>query len=185
MRRDFSDVQVDGRLFRVDPRLRGDRVLVQWDPFQTDAALEEVQLYSLDGAYLGVGKKYEREKGAAQQPTPEPPIEPIPPRYIDALRDEAAQEHALRREMGVDYRSAQQRNVWSFSAFAAKFARLLGRSAGLSALSAVELEALRAFHVRHDRVDEVLLREAFSRSDEKSIPHVLFQLQTLLAERNA
>jgi hypothetical protein len=60
----------------------------------------------------------------------------------------------------------------------------LGRAAGISALSAQELEILAAFHTRHDRVTETLLRQAFARAESASIPHVLLQLQALIAERN-
>ena len=180
--KDFIDVEVQKAFFKVDERLRGERVIVQWDPFQTDAALDEVQLYSLDGVYLGVGKKHHREK-RAQQPEAAPPG-PITPHYIDALLAEAAEDHLRQRRLGVDYHSARQQNRWSLSRFAGKFARLLGRRGGLSDLAAHELEALSAFHTRHDRVNEALLREAFSRAETKSIPLVLYHLQSLLAERN-
>ena len=46
--RDFSDVQLEKRHYRVDPKLRGDKVEVRYDPF---GLLGVVQLYSLDGHY--------------------------------------------------------------------------------------------------------------------------------------
>ncbi len=55
VREDFSDVQLDGLFFQVDPRLRGDWVEVRYDPF---SPLETVLLYSADGEYLGVGKRH-------------------------------------------------------------------------------------------------------------------------------
>lgn len=179
---DFVDVQVDGQFFQVDCELRGERILVEWDPFQADTGLHEVQLYRLDGTYLGVGKKHHREK-REQPPAPSSPL-PIKPHYVEALLADAATDHAQSRARGVDYHSAQQCNVWSLTGFAGQFARLLARSGGLSALSAGELEALRAFHARHARLQEGLLREAFSRAETKSIPLVLYHLQCLLAERN-
>jgi len=48
-------------------------------------------------------------------------------------------------------------------------------------LSAEELEALRAFHTRHDRVTERLLRTAVTQATANTIPHVLWQLQSLLS----
>jgi len=46
----FSDVQIGGRFYRVDLRLRGDRVEVRFDPFGDPAS---VLLYSQDGIYVG------------------------------------------------------------------------------------------------------------------------------------
>ena len=43
-----------------------------------------------------------------------------------------------------------------------------------------ELEALRAFHARHDRLHESLLRTAVTQAEAPTIPHVLWQLQFLL-----
>ncbi|MBU0768710.1 MAG: DDE-type integrase/transposase/recombinase, partial [Proteobacteria bacterium] len=41
---DFSDVSVQGRLYRVDPKLRGDKVIVHWDEF---SEMKTVLIYSL------------------------------------------------------------------------------------------------------------------------------------------
>ena len=49
---------------------------------------------------------------------------------------------------------------------------------------AQEIEILAAFHARHDRLNENLLRDAFARADSPTIPEVLFQLQSLLHERH-
>ena len=48
--KDFSDVRVEGLFFAVDPTLRGDRVVVQYDPF---SPLNEVQLYTPAGRLRG------------------------------------------------------------------------------------------------------------------------------------
>jgi hypothetical protein len=64
-------------------------------------------------------------------------------------------------------------------------ARLLARKGSLSAFTAEEMEVLRAFHARHDRLTESLLRKAFARASFPTIPEILFHLQTLLDERNA
>jgi transposase len=69
---DFSDVQLEGLFFQVDPRLRGDWVEVRYDPF---SPLETVLLYSPDGEYLGVGKRHQRQSVPSQPPkqaTPKP-----------------------------------------------------------------------------------------------------------------
>jgi hypothetical protein len=179
--RDHSDITVDGQTFAVDAKLRGDRVEVRFDPFQTREALQEVQLYRLDGAYLGIGRRYQREPGHHPQPDPPAQQAPIEPSYLKALQASREASHQQRRQQGLDFQSAQQRNVWSFSSFATLVARLLGRPAGLSALSRDELAALRAFHARHDRLHESLVRTAVAQAEAPTIPHVLWQLQSLLS----
>ena len=67
---DFSDVQLEGLFFQVDPRLRGDWVEVRYDPF---SPLETVLLYSPNGEYLGVGKRHQRESAPNQPAKSQPP----------------------------------------------------------------------------------------------------------------
>jgi hypothetical protein len=178
--RDHSDVSVDSRTFAVDPKLRGDRVEVRWDPFQSGEALQEVQIHSLEGVYLGVGRLYQREKGTHPQPDPPGKNEPIEPSYLNALLASHEVRHQELRQRGLDFESASQRNRWSLSSFLTLIARLLGRSGGLSALTADEIEALRDFHARHDRLHEALVRTAVAQAEFPTIPHVLWQLQSLL-----
>ena len=71
------------------------------------------------------------------------------------------------------------------SSFARVFARLLGRQGGVSGLTALEMDSLAAFHARHDRITESLLRQAFQQAPAATLPEVLFQLQSLIPERNA
>jgi putative transposase len=177
---DFVDVSLDGVFYAVDPKLRGDRLNVRYDPF---GPREEVTLYSLSGTYLGLGKRYQREKGSHPQPEAPSPRKLIEPSYLDVLRADQAAAHQQQRQAGIDYRSARQRNIWSLTSFAKTFAQLLGRREGLSSLNAQEMEVLSAFHARHDRVHEKLLRQAFAQAEAPSIPHVLLLLQSLLSER--
>jgi hypothetical protein len=178
--KDFSDVRVENLFFAIDPALRGDRLVVQYDPF---SPIAEVQLYTPMGAYVGRGRRYQREKGSHPQPLPAM-AGPVATHYLDALRAEHAAMQEQRRNLGIDYRSARQRNVWSLSSFARVFARLLGRPGGVSALTVQEMDLLAAFHARHDRVTESLLRQAFEQASAATLPEVLFQLQILIPERN-
>ncbi|HIQ23030.1 MAG TPA: transposase [Planctomycetes bacterium] len=179
--RDFSDVELYCLFFAVDPSLRGDRLIVEFDPF---SSLEEVQLYSPEGRYLGRGKRYEREKGTHTQPRSPEAAEPIKPAYLDALRDEHAAQQQQRRSQGIDFHSARRRNRWSVTSFARVFARLLGRRGGVSGLTAQELETLNAFYTRHEHLNEGLVRTAFEQAASTTILDVLFRLQSLLHERN-
>jgi transposase InsO family protein len=177
---DFSDVRLEGLFFAVDRTLRGDHVIVEYDPF---SPLQEVQIYSPTGAYLGRGRRYQREKGSHPQPPPAPPAGPITPYYLNALRAEHAAMQEQRRSLGIDFHSARQRNVWSMSSFARVFARLLGRQGGVSGLTTQEMDHLAAFHDCNDRVTESLLRQAFEQAPAGTLPEVLFQLQSLLSKR--
>ncbi len=179
--RDHSDVRIENQFFAVDPAYRGDRVTVQYDPF---SPLEEVLLYSLAGTFLGCGRRYERERGSHPPAPSSPPSKPITPHYIHALLAEHEATQQQRRSQGIDFRSARQRNVWSLTSFARVLARLLGRRGGMSGLSSQELEILAAFHTRHDRLDEGLLRAALAQAPSTTIPEILFQLQSLLQQRN-
>ena len=49
----------------MDPKLRGDRVQVRFDPFATG---DTVQIYSLDGQYLGTGSLHHRDTGMPTAP---------------------------------------------------------------------------------------------------------------------
>jgi hypothetical protein len=156
-------------------------VVVEYDLFGT---LEEVRLYSLTGTYLGVARRYEREKGSHPEVEKTEPDGPITPHYLDVLRHDYAAHHEQQRAMGIDYHSAQQSNAWSFTSFAGAFARLLGRKGAASALTPDEMQVLGDFHARHDGLNERLLRQAFNDAESPSIRHVLFHLQELLGKRN-
>jgi putative transposase len=53
--KDFSDIRLEGSFYRVDPKLRGDRVEVRYDPFSDR---KSVLIYSLREEYLGQGTLY-------------------------------------------------------------------------------------------------------------------------------
>jgi len=180
--RDFSDVTIGRQHFAVDPAFRGDRLEVRFDPYFSDDRPQEVQLYHLDGQYLGVGRLYQRQKGHHGEQGPPETRPPIEPSYLDALQADHRRSGQQQREAGLDFHSARERGCWPLTSFAARLAKLLGRGGGLSALSSDELSALRDFHCRHDRLNERLLRDAVAAAESPTIPHVLFQLQSLFSE---
>jgi hypothetical protein len=176
---DFSDVQLEGLFFQVDPRLRGDRVEVRYDPF---SPLEAVLLYSLDGEYLGVGKRHERETAPDQpsrSPTPKPKHN-----YLDLLIKK--HEQALRdRHAGIDYQAvlAAAGRRWPFAEFVKQLAAHLGRKGGLTAFTTEELESLQKVYQRLPSLDAPMLREACQHARGRSIPDIVFLLQQLAHQK--
>lgn len=178
---EFSDVRVHNRFYAVDPRFRGETVLVSYDPFSSG---EEVRLLSLHGVFLGVARHYDRQRGAHPEPPSAPPQTPLDHEYLKLLEAEHRQHQQEQAERGVDYHQAQRRHRLSFPALAATFARLLGRQGGASGLSTQELELLSRVHARLPQITRNLLEDAFRRAEVKTIPVVVWHLQNLLAERN-
>lgn len=176
---EFSDVQIDNVWFRVDPRLRGDKVEVRYDPFGTR---DDVAIYSLDGEYLGVGTRHQRQAGA---PAPLPETLPQPKsNYLDLLVHKHA-ESLRQKSGGIDYVAAiaQADRRWPFADFAKRLANLLGRRGGLAAFSTDELETLCKVHLRLPTLDADQLRQACADAQERTIPAIVFLLQQA-AERN-
>ena len=174
--RDFSDVQLDKRYYRVDPKLRGDKVEVRYDPF---GILGVVQIYSLEGHYLGQGALHHRQSGA----TPSVDSAPGKPKhnYLDLLLNEHEKQLAA-KTCGIDYRKAVRQRPWPFPEFVKTFARLMGKKGGLSAFNAGELEALKKLYNQHAALDKRRLETAFARAQCKSIPYVAHELRQQTTE---
>ena len=176
---EFSDVQLDMRFFKVDAGLRGDRVEVRYDPF---GPLESVLIYSLEGEYLGVGRRYQRE--IASQPPPPAPLPKPKHNYLDLLIQQ--HEQALReRHAGIDYQAvlAAAGRRWPFAEFVKQLAGHLGRKGGLTAFSTDELESLHKVYQRLTILDAPMLREACERATLRTIPDIVFLLQQLAHEK--
>jgi putative transposase len=176
---EFSDVQLDRLYFAVDPRLRGDRVEVRYDPF---SHLETVLLYSPEGEYLGIGKRHQRETVH-----PQPPKTPLPKpkhNYLELLIEK--HEQAMRdRHAGIDYQAvlAAASRRWPFAEFVKQLAAYLGRKGGLAAFTTEELETLQKVYQRLTCLDAPMLREACERAAGRTIPDIVFVLQQLDHQR--
>jgi hypothetical protein len=156
---DFSDVQLHGRFYRVDKRLRGGKV----------------EIHSLDQAYLGKGVLHERQQGEAADS-----VSPAKPQhnYLDLLIDKHETELS-ERTAGIDFRQAMRPRPWPFHAFAKKLAERLGRKGQLTALRAAELETLQKFHTRHPGLNPTMLTQAVEKAREKTVPCILYELRKL------
>jgi putative transposase len=181
---DFLDVQINNMFYAVEPALGKRQVIVRFDPFSD---LREVEIYSLDGRYLGVGRRHERER----QDNPPRVLRNKPqagPDYLDALNqlDEEGVDQEVKA--GIDYRTAQKRATWSVSALATKLARLLGRKGAVSGFNEAELKVLHATLQDFPELNEVLLDQAFALCAcelAPTITAVLSHLPSLLSKRNS
>jgi hypothetical protein len=179
---DFSDVRLSGLFFRVDKKLRRDKVEVRYDPF---GDLEGVLIYSLDGEYLGTGTRHQREAGedARGGPANSPPPK-AKHNYLDLLIQK--QKEAIdRRASGIDYQAvlAASDRRWPFIEFAKQLAGYLGRSGGISAFRTDELESLQKIYQRLKFLDPALLEAACAQAQQRSIAEIVFLLQRLHDER--
>lgn len=177
---DFSDVQLEGRFFQVDPGLRGDRVEVRYDPF---SQLDSVLIYSLDAEPLGVGWRHERQHAAsATTPTSQPSA--AKHNYLELLIQKHEQSlHESSR--GIDYQAvlAQADRRWPFVEFAKQLATHRGRPGGLTAFTTDELETLNQVHQRLSSLDASLLGQACQQAQQRTIPEIVFVLQQLEKQR--
>jgi hypothetical protein len=181
---DFLDVRINNLFYAVDPALEKRPVIVRYDPFSD---LREVEIFSPDGRYLGVGRRHERER---REDTPlVPKTEPQAGLdYLSALKTLDAQATQQEAAAGIDYRTAQKRAVWSVASFAAKLAKLLGRKGAVSSFNAAELNVLNATLYRFPELHEGVLEKAFARCASETIPtitEVLSHLPSLLPERSS
>jgi len=180
----FSDVSLDRRLYRVDPRLRGMQVRVQFNPFRSDPQQpDEVTLYDLQDVYLGVAQRYERERGAhGHAPAPAQPKPLLESPYIKSLLAEHQRQLSAACQAGINYQSAMQHDVLSLTQLCQHIARHLGR-AGLSGLDEDEHQAIEAFYQKHPQVRSWHVPRAAQQAAGGGLPQLLWALQKLLSNQ--
>jgi transposase InsO family protein len=169
--KDFSDIMLQGRFYRVDPKLRKDKVQVRYDPF---GDIQTVYIYSVDDMYLGKGVLYQRDYGEKTD------ISKTNPKH--SLIKVLNQEHDKKLETqskGIDYRKLVETKKWPFICFVEKFAKLMGYKEKLSSFNACELEQLKKAYNRIAEPNEVMLAKAFENTQKKSITNIIYQLQIL------
>jgi len=174
----FSDLQVNNRYYRVDPKLRGDRVEVRFDPFST---WDQLKVYSLDGAFLGPGVLHHRE--AAPAATPSAPRGKPQHSYTELLI-RRHQEELAEKTGGIDYRKITTPRPWPFQEFVRTVADLLGLKAGLTAFGAGELETLKKLYNQSRHIDRDMLRKAFENARHPRLPYIVLELKHLLKGKN-
>jgi transposase InsO family protein len=170
----FSDVQLDKRFYRVNPKLRGDRVQVKYDPF---ASWDTVHIYSLAGEYLDTGVLHDRTNVAPDQP--QQPHGKPKHSYTDLL---LRQHKKMLAEQtgGIDYRKVVQPRPWPFHEFAKTVAQLMGKKAALADLSTGELEALKKIYNQSLAINRQMLKQAFEKALYPTIPYIIRELKQLI-----
>lgn len=169
----FSDVQLDKRFYRVDPKLRGDRVAVKFDPF---SSWDTVHIYSLGNEYLGTGTLHHRTThipDGPQQPQGKPKHS-----YTDLLIRQHKQMLA-QQTGGIDYRKIVDRRIWPFHEFAKTAAQLMGKKAGLADLSTGELESLKKVYNQSTAINRNMLKQAFEKAPYPTLPYIIRELKLL------
>jgi putative transposase len=172
--RTFSDIQLEKRFYRVDPKLRGDRVQVKYDPF---SSWDTVQIYSLHGLYLATGTLYDRKAHIPDAPqiTRAKPKHSYTKLLIRQHKDLLAEQTG-----GIDYRKIVQRRNWPFHEFAKTVAQLMGKKAGLADLSAGELESLKKVYNQTTAINRKMLKQAFEKAVYPTVPYIIRELKQLI-----
>jgi transposase InsO family protein len=172
--RTFADVRVDNRFYRVDAKLRGDRVQVKYDPF---SSLDTVQIYSLAGHYLGSGTLHDRRDPVPYGPerTPKKPKHS----YTELLLRQHKQMLAVKTG-GIDYRKIVDRRVWPFHEFAKSVAQLMGKKAALADLTAGELEALKKLYNQSTAINANMVKRAFEKARYPTVAYIILELKHLI-----
>ena len=174
---DFSDIQLNKRFFKVDPKLRGDKVEVRFDPF---GQLDSVEIYSLKGEYLGVGIQHQRQ--IADLVTVTKPGKPKHS-YLDIITKEH-QQQLQENAQGIDFRTISQQRPWPFCDFVNTIASFLGKKGGLSDFTAHELESLKKLYNQSILISKPLVKTAIQQALKPELPYVIFQIKNLIKKEN-
>lgn len=175
---DFSDIQLNKRFFRVDPKLRGDKVEVRFDPF---SQLNTIEVYSLKGEYLGTGTQHRRQNIQADFLTP---VQEKPKHnYLDLLTKKH-QEQLNENTRGIDYRNASVQRSWPFHEFVKTIAHLLGKKGGLSDFTSSELESLKKLYNQSTLISKHLVKKAFEQAARPQLPYIIFEIKTLIKKES-
>jgi hypothetical protein len=175
--RTFSDVQVEKRFYQVDPKLRGDRVQVRFDPFST---WDRVKIYNLSGTYLGTGKLHHRQTAP---PADRPKPRGKPAHSYTELLIRRHKEQLAEQTGGIDYRKVVSKRNWPFHEFAKTVAQLLGRKAALTDLSAGELEILKKVYNQSLSINRSMVKQAFERAYQPNLAHIVAELKQLITKK--
>jgi transposase InsO family protein len=170
----FSDVQLDKRFYRVDAKLRGDRLQVKYDPF---SSWDTVHIYSLGGQYLGCGTLHDR---TTVIPADLQQVQGKPKHSYTELLIRQHKQMLAEQTGGIDYRKVVQRRPWPFHEFAKTVAQLMGKKAGLADLSAGQLESLKKVYNQSRCINRQMVKRAFECALYPKLPYIIGELKQLI-----
>ena len=184
-----SDVSIESQFYQVDKKLRGMQVEVQANPFRIDLEQpDEVKLYSQQGVYLGIGRRYDRKRGTHSSvgsepvnPANKPLLDSV---YIRSLLQDHEQSHEQARQDGIDYKSAMDHDRLTLPQLGQLFSHCMGQS-GLSSLSQQELTALETFYRKHPQVRSWQVRRAFEQASGGGFLSTLWQLEQISSSKES
>jgi len=178
-----SDVRIDNRFYQVDPKWRGLTVYVRFDLYLLDSPHDEVAIYSEQDIFLGVGKRYKRERGRQSQstnPNLSPPEQPDRSPVLDVYLDQQHKQTA-ESQQGIDYRTGMRPGRLSLGSLANVLCKHLGRAGGgLSAFEPHEQSVLESLCQRYPQVSLEHVQEAAKLAPGESFTSLLQQLENLL-----
>ncbi len=170
----FCDIRINNRYYRVDVKLRGDRVQVRFDPFST---WDKVDIYSVDDQYLGTGALWDRstaDPAGPQQPQAKPKHS-----YTQLLIRQH-QNKIAEQTGGIDYRKVVEHRSWPFHEFAKTVAQLMGKKAGLADLNAGELESLKKLFNQSKNINRHMVKQAFERAAYPTVVYFIREMKQLI-----
>jgi transposase InsO family protein len=176
-----SDVAIDKRYYKVDPKWRGMKVFVQYDSFRMDGQpSDEVSIFNEQDVFLGIGTRYDRQRGAHGDTASTAPDREPPDRspVIEAYLAEHKKSQAA-AQRGIDYKSAMRHGQLTLASFANLLSKYLGRPGGLSSFTANEQVALETFYRRHPQVRSLHVQAAAKQAAGDGFASLLWQLELL------
>ena len=178
----FSDVVLKNTFYQVDAKYRGLRLRVQYDPFIDGSGMpDRIELVSVQGVSLGLGRRYQRQRGSHEQPQVKPAEKLAESAYIKTLLQSSEQGDASKRHDGIAFNTAMAHGRLTGGTLCQVVAQLLGRKGGLSGLSPDEIAALNNLYEKHPQVQQSHVRTAFEQPSPASFSSMLWELQRLLA----
>ncbi|MCU0614196.1 MAG: Mu transposase C-terminal domain-containing protein [Desulfobacterales bacterium] len=170
----FCDIRINNRYYRVDIKLRGDRVQVRFDPFST---WDKVDIYSVDDQYLSTGTLWDRstaDPAGPQQPQAKPKHS-----YTQLLIRQ--HQNKIAEQTGsIDYRKVVEHRPWPFHEFAKTVAQLMGRKAGLADLNAGELESLKKLFNQSKNINRHMVKQAFEKAAYPTVVYFIREMKQLI-----
>lgn len=175
--RTFSDVQLDKRFYRVDPKLRGDRVQVRFDPF---ASWDTLQIYSPQDEYLGTATLHNR----TEVPASPNPVQPKPKHSFINMWVRQHKNDLAEQTAPIDYRNVVQKRPWPFHEFAKTVAQLIGRRGGLADLSSADLESLKKVYNLSLSINRQMVKQAFENAQHPTLIYIIAELKHLIRKED-